>query len=276
MSEEAKRNRARALLAKDPDWEYGSILPIATTKGKVRPAIPDILRDPMVSWMNIQDSWFDGNVYPDDSYTEKILPDVLNVMPVSGAAGLGSSVARRAAVASEAMPSPWSAEVKSLANSDKFLLRQFGHEGPPTDHPYWHNWAEARMREIRASPDYKMETALENEMLRKLELEEGAVSVAKDLAARGVDQARHETMKAKSPMARLSMIERKLGNKKARPFGFMEGGGRQNADQNWHMAYDQPPAGGGNVVRVFPAPGKKLHEGSSLAAIAASLLEDRR
>lgn len=91
---------ARALM-KDPEWEYGSILPIATRKGEISLALPDILRDPLASWVKIRNSDF-------SDYDQQ---DVMNIMPIPGAAGaagvpkaaLGMFGGRLAATADKAM-----------------------------------------------------------------------------------------------------------------------------------------------------------------------------
>ncbi len=80
---DAKSKIARALM-KDPEWEYGSILPIATrgpregeSYGDVSLALPDMIRDPLASWVKIRDS----------DFSDYDTQDVLNIMPVPAAAG---------------------------------------------------------------------------------------------------------------------------------------------------------------------------------------------
>lgn len=80
---DAKSKIAKALM-KDPEWEYGSILPIATrgpregeNYGDVSLALPDMIRDPLASWVKIRDS----------NFSDYDMQDVLNVMPIPGAAG---------------------------------------------------------------------------------------------------------------------------------------------------------------------------------------------
>lgn len=97
---DAKSKIARALM-KDPEWEYGSILPIATrgprknegeTYGDISLALPDMIRDPLASWVKIRDQGF----------TNYDMADVLNVSGMMAPAGLMRGGAAKAAQASGA------------------------------------------------------------------------------------------------------------------------------------------------------------------------------
>lgn len=152
---DAKRKIAKALM-KDPEWEYGSLLPIATrgprksegeTYGDISLALPDIIRDPLASWTKIRDQGF----------TNYDMSDVLNVAGMMAPAGLMRGAGLKGA-AREAMPSPWSAEIKSLGNSDAYLAK-FGEDGPAFDHPFRQEWVDQRIKQIEKSPGFKYEQA---------------------------------------------------------------------------------------------------------------------
>jgi len=96
---------AKALM-KDPEWEYGEILPMATRKGERTWAIPDYLRSPLQSWVNIMDSMGTGQIQTREG-TEEMLPDILNVAPIPGAAtAVGSNMVRRGALSDEVRAAP--------------------------------------------------------------------------------------------------------------------------------------------------------------------------
>lgn len=127
---DAKSKIAKALM-KDPEWEYGSILPIATrgprksegeTYGDISLALPDIIRDPLASWTKIRDQGF----------TNYDMSDVLNV---SGMMAPASVV--RGAVAKS-----------GLAQGSKSILSTWDDLGPPMNHPDRQLWADAKLESM--------------------------------------------------------------------------------------------------------------------------------
>jgi len=96
---------AKALI-KDPDWEYGEILPMATRKGERTWAIPDYLRAPLQSWVKLMDSMGTGQIQTREG-TEELMPDILNVAPIPGAAtSVGANMVRRGALGEETRSAP--------------------------------------------------------------------------------------------------------------------------------------------------------------------------
>lgn len=96
---------ARALM-KDPEWEYGEILPMATRKGEREWAIPDVLRAPMQSWVKIMDSMGTGQIQTREG-TEELMPDILNVTPMGGATARASNAMRRAGFSDDTKMLPY-------------------------------------------------------------------------------------------------------------------------------------------------------------------------
>lgn len=87
------RDAMAKALAKDPEWDYGEVVPIATraprageTYGAISLAWPDFIREPMQSWVKLRDSGFSDFATSEGS--AEALPDVLNVAAMMAPTGM--------------------------------------------------------------------------------------------------------------------------------------------------------------------------------------------
>ena len=172
-----KQNIARALLEKDDGWHYNTLLPIKVRKGEWDWALPDILRQPMLSEMNVMDSIGTGQLQSPEG-TEALLPDILSITPVMrGAGGLGRAAAPAMAAKAESTIAddiPFT-EIEEVVPGMRMSAQEQALQAAKQSE-YWPQWGDqyperalAHVRDMQASAEW-------NALVQKIQAPDGGLS----------------------------------------------------------------------------------------------------